>query len=193
MSKPTTTIADRYAAVQAYKSGEMKKWRICAQYHIGVRTLDLLVSRYEAYGVEGLKDTTVRKYSDEYILSAIMEYESKGLSLKEISAKYLVSIPTMERWLKQYEKYKSGDKFAFNGGRIYTKAVGSQIYKPERPMQETEERKQRRDALSKLTKRELYELLLDKEAELELIKKAEALVEERESRLRAIGRKSSKD
>ena len=193
MSKQKSTIEDRYAAVQAYKSGELSKNKIRGRYHIGFRTLDLLVTRYDTYGIEGLKEVTARKYSDEYILSAVMECESKGLSLREVSAKYMVSQTTMKRWLVQYDKYKSGDKFAFNGGRMYTKAAGSQIHKPERPMPETEERKQRREALSKLTKRELYELLLDREAELELIKKAEALVEERESRLRAIGRKLSKD
>lgn len=193
MSKQKSTIEDRYAAVQAYKSGELSKNKIRDRYHIGFRTLDLLVIRYDTYGIEGLKEVTALKYSDEYILSAVMECESKGLSLREVSAKYMVSQATMKRWLVQYDKYKSGDKFAFNGGRMYTKAAGSEIYKPERSMPETEERKQRREALSKLTKRELYELLLDREAELELIKKAEALVEERESRLRAIGRKLSKD
>ena len=44
-----------------------------------------------------------------------------------------------------------------------------------------------------MSKKELYELLLDREAELELIKKVEALVQKRESRLRTIGRKSSKN
>ena len=60
-------------------------------------------------------------------------------------------------------------------------------------MPETKEKSSRREALSKLSKKELYELLLDREAELELIKKAEALVRKRESRLHAIGRKSFKD
>jgi len=165
------------------------------KYHIGRKTLKVLVRRYEKQGVSGLQYKQSPHYSDAYILSAIAEYEAKGLSLDELSAQYDVAKSTAKRWLAKYELYKAGDKFAFNGGRIYKADSYATEYHPPKPpsMTETKEQAERRKALSKLSKKELYELLLDREAELELIKKAEALVNERESRLRAIGRKSSKD
>jgi len=195
MSKQKTPIEERYAAVKAYQSGELSTWQICQRFHVGADSIKLYVKRYEKYGLEGLIDTQ-RNYSDEYILAVLSEYETNGLTLDELSSKYLVSKAAIKSWLMKYEQYKAGDKFAFNGGRSYTKVIkldDHKIIKPVQTLHESEERKQRREALSHLTKKELYELLLDREAELELIKKVEALVEERESRLRAIGRKLSKD
>ena len=196
MSNPKSSIGDRYSAVTEYRSG-VKLWRLSQKYRIGTFTIKLLSRRYDMYGIDGLKYLKSPNYSDSYILSAIKEYESKGLSLREASERFSVHPGTLKRWLVKYKKYKAGDKFAFNGGRVYANAIGgAQTTNMEtKPieMQETPERKRRREALSKLSKKELYELLLDREAEIELIKKAEALVKERESRLRATWRKSSKN
>lgn len=194
MSQPKSSIDDRYSAVMELLNGASFN-SVQTKYHISNKTLKALVRRYEKHGVSGLQNKLISHYSNAFILSAIAEYETKGLSLDELSAQYDVAKSTVQRWLSKYELYKAGDKFAFNGGRVF-KADGPAVeYNPPKPpsMMETKERAERRKALSKLSKKELYELLMDREAELELIKKAEALVNERESRLRAIGRKSSKD
>lgn len=170
---------------------------VVRRYRIASRTLKALLNRYEKQGISGLQEKRSVHYSDAFILSVMSEYETKHLSLKDLSAKYDVSERTINRWIPKYALYKSGDKFAFNGGRIYQHETGGQSDQPPYPkpsvVPETKERAARREALSKLSKKELYELLLDREAELELIKKAEALVKDRESRLRATGRGSSKD
>lgn len=194
MSQSKASFEDRYSAVMELQNGASLH-SVQNKYHITRVTLKALVRRYEKQGVSGLQNNPSTHYSDAYILSVIAEYETKGLSLDELSAQYDVAKSTVQRWLSKYELYKAGDKFAFNGGRVF-KADGPAVeYNPPKPpsMMETKERAERRKALSKLSKKELYELLMDREAELELIKKAEALVNERESRLRAIGRKSSKD
>ena len=151
--------------------------------------------RYEKYGLEGLQKKRECHYPDSFILSVMSEYETKGLSLREISEQYDVAESTVKRWVVKYDRYKSGDRYAFTGGRVYSADIGikNNPLKPPPAMLEPKEQTNRRKALSKLSRKELYELLLDREAELELLKKAEALVNERESRLRAIGRKSSKD
>lgn len=60
-------------------------------------------------------------------------------------------------------------------------------------MQESKEKQERRKALSKLSKKELQELLLDREAELDILKNLEALEQERENRRRRILRGLSRD
>jgi transposase len=195
MSQHKSTIEELYAAVMEAKEG-VSYSKIREKYHIDRVTVIHMIHRYDKYGIAGLEYKQASHYSEQTILSAVAEYETKGLSLKDLSLKYDVRIDTLRNWMKKYERYKAGDKFAFSGGKIYKadeQETRQQIkYKPI-AMPETEERVARRAALSKMTKKELYELLLDREAELEMIKKVEALVQKRESRLRATGRKSSKN
>lgn len=187
----------RLCAVTEFKSGALKT-HVSDKYHIDPRTLSLLLERYNRDGIEGLRAQFRQGHYPEGMIVRIMrEYEEKGISLKELSKKYLIPDSTLKKWLAKYEQYKKGDKFAFNGGRIYKSALQQTV--PDltsrlnpMPMEETKQRKERRKELSKLSKEELYELLLDRECELELLKKVDALVAKREARLRAIGRKSSK-
>lgn len=196
MSQSKSSIEERYAAVMELKEGASLS-TVGKKYSMGSRTLKALLNRYEKQGISGLQTIQYVHYSDAFILSVMSEYETKQLSLNELSAKYDVSVTTIQRWIPKYALYKSGDKFAFNGGKLYKHEIGSQSnpvpHLKQSYMPETKEKSSRREALSKLSKKELYELLLDREAELELIKKAEALVRKRESRLHAIGRKSFKD
>ena len=197
MSKKSDILERRLCAVTEYEAGALK-CHICRKYGINITYIDLLVERYRRSGIKGLSFQFKNHYSDEYALSIMTEYHEKRLSLKELELKYLIPRSTLRRWLPKYEAYLKGDKFAFNGGRLYKTNIGANQHPEEKqllapPMAETEERKQRKKALSKLSKEELYELLLDRECELELLKKVDALVKKREARLRATTRKSSKD
>ena len=87
------------------------------KYSMGSRTLKALLNRYEKQGISGLQTIQYVHYSDAFILSVMSEYETKQLSLNELSAKYDVSVTTIQRWIPKYALYKSGDKFAFNGGK----------------------------------------------------------------------------
>lgn len=191
-------VARRFCAVTEYKSGA-SKYHVCKKYHIGRGEIELLVERYDRYGVEGLKPQVRQVHYPEGLAVSIMrEYDEKGISLKELSKKYLIRESTLKRWIPKYGHYKRGDKFAFNGGRLYKSdlqypAGGLPLRLTPKPMEESEKKKARRKELSELSKEELYELLLDRECELELLKKVDALVKGREARLRATGRKSSKD
>lgn len=197
MSKEEDLIERRLCAVIEYKSGALK-YHVCKKYHIGMRLIELLVERYDRYGVDGLRPQVNQSHYPEGLVVRIMqEYDEKGISLKDLSKKYLIREDTLKGWVPKYEQYKKGDKFAFNGGRIYQSdfqhpvpSLTSRLNPM--PMEETKQRKERRKELSKLSKEELYELLLDRECELDLLKKVDALVKKRESRLRATGRKSSK-
>lgn len=197
MSKETDIVERRLCAVTEYESGVSRR-SIYRKYGIDNNSIKFLAERYRRLGMKGLTNRPICHYSDEYILSIMTEYHEKGLSLKELSLKYLIQLNTIRRWLPKYEAYLKGDKFAFNGGRMYKTNIGTGQFSkviplPTPSMAETEERKQRKKELSKLSKEELYELLLDRECEIELLKKVDALVRKREARLRATTRKSSKD
>lgn len=198
MSKEEELMERRYLALCEYKSG-VRMNQIRRKYGIDLYTLVLLEERYNRYGMDGLKNiaSSVR-YTDEMSANIMYEYEEKGLSLMELSRKYLIHISTLKRWIPKYERYKKGDRYAFTHGKIYTSFIQNVVnvascHPESKPMEETSKRKERRKELSKMSKEELYELLLDRECELELLKKVDALVKKREARLRAIGRRSSRD
>lgn len=197
MSNETDIIERRLRAITEYESGASKGY-IHQKYHIDYSSIDRFLERYHRFGIKGLSRQFNNHYSDSYALSIMIEYHEKGLSLKELAQKYLISHKTLKKWIPKYEAYLKGDKLAFNGGRMYKTNIGASQHPevkllPTPSMAETEERKQRKKELSKLSKEELYELLLDRECELELLKKVDALVRKREARLRATSRKSSKD
>ena len=105
------------------------------------------------------------------ILSAIKE---KGLSLYAAAVKYGIPDVTLGRWKRAYEQ--------FGIAGLARKRSGNTM-KKKRQRTEAE-----LDELEMLRKRNEY-----LEAENALLKKVKALVEEREARLRAIGRGPSKN
>ena len=107
-------------------------------------------------------------------LQIVREVEQKRLSLPEVAYKHLIQPATVRRWVRAYRQ--SG----VSG--IARKRVANSM-KKKRQRTEAE-----LDELEMLRKRNEY-----LEAENALLKKVKALVEEREARLREIGRKPSKD
>ena len=101
----------------------------------------------------------------------LLEIEEKGLSLYQASLTYGVSHPTLSKWRK-----------AYNARGI------AGLSRPDYMKKKRQRTEAELDELEILRKRNEY-----LEAENALLKKVKALVEEREARLRAIGRKPSKD
>lgn len=198
MPKTKSTIESRYEAVMRLKQGESFK-SVSKSLHISIKTLHLLVIRYDKYGIDGLEEKRNSFYPEAIKLHILRDYQNNSLSLKEVCEKYDVACKTFERWLSAYDAYKKGDKFALNGnGAIRKCDFGHNVtnIKPvEKPkeMLESKERQERRKALSRLSKKELQELLLDREAELDLLKNLEALDQERDAQRHAMLRELSRD
>lgn len=195
------SIEELYEAIMEFKRG-VAPYRIALKYHLATRTLRRLVKRYDEQGLEGLKEKKGMYYPQAIKLSALNDFEQNGLTLEEVSYKYDIAKHTFRHWQVLYEAYKKGDKYALNGGgaihkgEIYTPSLYTQpelTTSTKQDMPESKERTERRKALSKLNKKELKELLLDREAELDILKKLEALAQEREMLRRATWRKSSRD
>ena len=139
---------------------------------IGMATLRLARQRYLAGGeLELLQPAHKPHHLPETKERIIQEIAEKGLSLYRASLVYGVPSQTLGRWQRSYQK---------NGLAGF---VRSKSMKKKRQRTEAE-----LDELEMLRKRNEY-----LEAENALLKKVKALVEEREARLRAIGRKPSKD
>lgn len=176
-------------------------WQVTRKYHMGYDTVRMLAERYSKYGMEGLQQKKGVYYPQSIKLSALEDFEKNGLTLEEICSKYDITQRTFLRWQVMYEAYKKGDMFALNGnGAIHKGEVYSSLLQPQpsviikkQEMPESKERTERRKVLSNMNKKELQELLLDREAELDILKKLEALAQERETRRHAIWHRSSQD
>ena len=107
-------------------------------------------------------------------LEIVREVDQKQLSLSEVALKHLVPGCSLARWVKAYHQ---------SGAAGLARKGASDRMKKKRQRTEAE-----LDELEMLRKRNEY-----LEAENALLKKVKALVEEREARLREIGRKPSKD
>ena len=107
-------------------------------------------------------------------LQIVREVDEKQVSLPEVAYKHLILPQTLRRWVKAY--HQSGET-----GLVNKRAANSM--KKKRQLTESE-----LDELEILRRRNEY-----LEAENALLKKVKALVEEREARLRAIGRGPSKN
>ena len=164
--------SDYLSAVQALIRGE-KLYTVSSRYGIHHYKLQLLRKRYEERGLPGLLEPRgLRRYNLEDRLSIIRDIEQNHISLLKASLKYDIAHTELYKLLKAYRS-KGEEGIATKRDMARKKRQTSKEY-----LDELEELRRRNEYL---------------EAENALLKKVIALVEERESRLRAIGRKSSKN
>ena len=145
---------------------------VCRSLHIDLHTLKLVRQKYLRGGeLTILRPSYQPHLEPERKLEILREIAEKSVSLSEAALKYEVPPHTIRRWQKAYEQ---------RGVAGLSRPKGM---KKKRQRTEAE-----LDELEMLRKRNEY-----LEAENALLKKVKALVEEREARLREIGRKPSKD
>ena len=148
---------------------------VCVHLKMGQSTIQLIRQRYLKGGELALMYPTYQPHSGlSKKLEIVTDIIENGLSLSEASLKYDVQRYTIKRWIIAYQK--SGES-----GLLRKNASKNMAKKRQRTEAEMDE-------LEMLRRRNEY-----LEAENALLKKVKALVEEREARLRAIGRKPSKD
>ena len=145
--------------------------------HLGVdrETIKLVHLRYKNGGELALLRPIFQPQSSiERKLEIVREVDEKLLSLPGVALKHLISTSTLRRWVNAYHQF---------GKAGLARKGSSNGMKKKRQRTEAE-----LDELEILRKRNEY-----LEAENALLKKVKALVEEREARLRAIGRGPSKN
>ena len=141
--------------------------------------LGQLWARYQAEGSSGLLKKQNVKADYAFKLQVLRDIKENHLTLVEASLKYNVSSSYISKWIKT-ARTKGYDALAITRprGRPLKNNMGRPRKKKPEEMTELE--------LLQLRVKEL-------EAENALLKKVKALVEEREARLREIGRKPSKN
>lgn len=199
MPKPKTTLEDRFKAVQLCLQGK-SIYSVSKEFNIGNHTLERYLNSYKERGLEGLEDKAPTRYSTRMKKGVLRDYSINKLSLQEVLEKYDLCYGTFHSWQKAY-----GDADSLSWhlvSEIHTEQGNTirMIMEPEtkvtektQTMPESKEKQERRKALNKLSKKELQELLLDREAELDILKNLEALDRGRENKRHAILRGLSKD
>ena len=142
---------------------------------MGIDTLKRMRKRYLFGGELALLNPAfIPRMEVEKKEEILLSIKEKGLSLQQAAVEYDVPRYTLVRWREAYER--SG-------------LAGLSCSRSEKTMRKKRQRTEAElDELEILRKRNEY-----LEAENALLKKVKALVEEREARLRAIGRGPSKN
>ena len=148
--------------------------------HIGHHLLYEWLETYKQRGVEGLKSK--RKYkkwlSYEEKCKIVHEYQESELTLYQLSVKYGISSSALDTWIvtakrNGFEALRSHKSRHFQTGNRMVKRLSKEEYEKDNERLRKENERLRLENL--------------------LLKKVRALVEEREARNRAIGRKPSKN
>ena len=145
--------------------------------HFGINDTQLKVMwvKYQKEGLSALEDrSTSKQTSPETKLAAIHDFVENKLSLVEVCFKYDIDKSTIQRWKAKYAK-EGISAFIKSGEQLL---MGRPKKKEPEEMTELERLRYENERLR---------------AENALLKKVRALVEEREARLREIGRKPSKN
>ena len=146
---------------------------VIKELHVSSTSLDVWYAQYKKGGVQSFLQS--RRLSFKEKKEIVDDIENNGLSLSGASRKYCVSIMAISRWVERLGSKSGADDEEIRLASEYM--AKKKAYTAEQL-----------DELEMLRRRNEY-----LEAENALLKKVKALVEEREARLREIGRKPSKD
>ena len=149
---------------------------IHTHYGIDEKRLSKLWYLYEREGSKALHRQQYTRSDATLRHKVVLDIENNGISLVQASIKYGVSATRLSVWLKTY---RTGGIEALSKIKKQGRPLGmgrpKKVQKPETELERL--------------RREVQEL----KTEVALLKKVKALVEEREARLRAIGRGQSKN
>ena len=146
--------------------------RLACEYNLDRKMVREWLRKYELYGESGLQKQGNVKATYEIKREAALLFLDKGLPLSDIALRYGVSRAQLRKWIK-----------------LYSNGVLSQSVYRGRPLKDMG-RSKKKEPVSELDKLQAENARL--KAELALLKKVRALVEERETRERMSGRKPSK-
>lgn len=147
---------------------------ICRERHLDKHQVRGWLSRYRAYGEEGLlKSTKGYHFTSAEKERIILEHIKDGVTLQQLSLRYDVNRNTILSWLRKVR----------SGGSLYD--VKQRGRPPKAPMT----RPKKRDPQTELEKLQAENLRL--RAENALLKKVKALVEEQKAQARLNGQKPS--
>ena len=146
------------------------------KYGIDALRLSKLWFLYQKEGTKVLHRQEYRRSNATFRHKVVLDIENNGISLLQASIKYGVSASRLKVWLKTYRQ-----------GGIEALSITKKRGRP--PGMGRPKKVQKPETELERLRRENQEL----KTEVALLKKVKALVEEREARLRAIGRGQSEN
>ena len=146
------------------------------KYGIDSLRLSKLWFLYQKEGTKVLHRQEYRRSNATFRHKVVLDIENNGISLLQASIKYGVSASRLKVWLRTYRQ-----------GGIEALSITKKRGRP--PGMGRPKKVQKPETELERLRRENQEL----KTEVALLKKVKALVEEREARLRAIGRGQSKN
>ncbi len=173
------SVEEKLSAIGLVFQGESAR-SVSRKLHLGHHILYEWIESYKLHGIEGLKPKWKEKkrLSYEKKCKIVREYQESELTLYQLSAKYNISSSAISAWVKLvdrngFEALEPHGSRHFQTGKRMVKRLSKEEFEKEN------------ERLRKENERLRLEVLL--------LKKVKALVEEREARNRAIGRKPSKN
>ena len=168
------TYEERLLAVQKCLGGATKE---SVSRELGIDDHDVAewLARYEADGQQGLLKQPKKLANLSEKCKIVCEFAEKGVPLYRVCAKYHVSRGSVQRWTRMYRKGGYDALRTIKKLRKSKKVMGRPKKKP--PQTELERLRYENEYLR---------------AEVALLKKVRALMEEKETQLHEIGRKPSK-
>ena len=167
------TIEKRILAVQKCLNGHAPKG-VARQLGLVDHDLYVWLERYKQEGIAGLRRQPIKHADFEEKCKIVCEFAEKGVPLHQVCAEYHVSRSAVESWTRIYKK-RGYDALRTIKPQGRPKNMGRP--KKKEPQTELERLRYENEYLR---------------AEVALLKKVRALMEEREKRLHDIGRKPSK-
>ena len=167
------SIEERLLAVQKCLEGYAPK-AVGRQMGIEDTELSVWLSRYQLEGVAGLRKLPIKRANFETKCKIVCEFAEKGVPLRKICAEYHVSRYAVQSWTRIY---RQGGYEALRDIKPQGRPKNMGRPKKKEPQTELERLRYENEYLR---------------AEVALLKKVRALMEEKEKRLHEIGRKPSK-
>lgn len=176
--KKVFSVDEKLTAIRLVKQGQSAR-SAARQLHVGRNMILEWLAAYKIKGIHGLipKRKKRKRLSYEEKCKIIREYHESELTLYQLSVKYNVSRSRLGTWANIVEK--SGFE------ALISQKPGPKTEKVRMKRLPKDECEKENERLRKENERLRLENLL--------LKKVRALVEEREARNRAIGRKPSKN
>ena len=99
------SVEDKERIVLSFiKGGSNSYHAIARKFNTSHRLISLWVESYKVHGRSGLSFKNNLSYTGGFKLELLQEMHSEGLSLHQLSVKYLISPSILSTWKRQYEK-----------------------------------------------------------------------------------------
>ena len=125
------TLEERFQAVLQVIEHHQSSHRVAKDYRISRTTLTAWVRKYEAEGLDGLKESrTWKHYPAELKLNAVQDYLAGQASLRDCCVRYGISeTSVLRQWIDQYT---SGKALKSTGKGRFTMTKGRNVTQQER-------------------------------------------------------------